>query len=169
MLSRTRVALCSFQSLTFRIWLRLGVFHWHPQYEIIFISGGSGKRFIDGQVSQYENGDLIFLGPNITHVGFRECVLQGHYQIVVQFDDLFGDEFLNHIELTPLKRLIARAQGGIVFSENAKTKLSKSFQSLMSLLDISVKMCHSYRSKVCHSYRMNLCHLYRFKVCHFKG
>ena len=107
--------------------------HLHPEFELIYISGGSGKRFIDGNVSHYEHGDLILLGPNIPHAGFKDCVLQGYFQVVVQFDDLFGKEFLKHIELSPLRRLMENARGGIVFSEKLKKELGKSFEHMNAL------------------------------------
>jgi len=107
--------------------------HLHPEFELIYISGGSGKRFIDGNVSHYENGDLILLGPNIPHAGFKDCVLQGYFQVVVQFDHLFEKEFLNHIELSPLRRLMENARGGIVFSEKLKKELGDTFEHIKAL------------------------------------
>ena len=107
--------------------------HLHPEFELIYISGGSGKRFIDGNVSHYEHGDLILLGPNIPHAGFKDCVLQGYFQVVVQFDDLFGKEFLKHIELSPLRRLMENARGGIVFSEKLKKELGNTFKHIKAL------------------------------------
>jgi len=34
--------------------------HFHPEYEIVYISNGRGKRHIGEHVSFYEQGDLIF-------------------------------------------------------------------------------------------------------------
>lgn len=107
--------------------------HWHPEFELIYISGGSGKRFIDGNLSYYDKGDLIFLGPNIPHAGFKDCVLQGHFQVVVQFENPFGKEFLENVELSPLRRLLENSRGGIVFSEEVKRKLAGPFERLTSL------------------------------------
>lgn len=107
--------------------------HWHPEFELIYISGGSGKRFINGHVSHYEQGDLVFLGPNIPHAGFKDCVLQGYFQVVVQFGNLFGEEFLENVELSPLRRLLKNAKGGIVFSDKVKKELAEPFKNLISL------------------------------------
>lgn len=108
-------------------------FHCHPEYELIYISGGSGKRFIDGNVSYYEDGDLILLGPNIPHAGFKDCVLQGYFQVVVQFDDLFSNGFTDKVELSPLRRLLENANGGIIFSDDTRKKLVDSFGGLETL------------------------------------
>ena len=111
---------------------RISGLHWHPEYEIIYISGGDGKRFIDGKVTYYEDGDLIFLGPNIIHTGFKECILQGHVQVVVQFQNLFGNGFLNHVELSPLIRLLENANSGLLFSQSLREQLSPIFEEIDS-------------------------------------
>ncbi|MBV6655767.1 MAG: AraC family ligand binding domain-containing protein, partial [Mameliella sp.] len=33
--------------------------HFHPEYEIVYISKGKGKRHIGDHISYYEDGDLI--------------------------------------------------------------------------------------------------------------
>lgn len=46
--------------------------HFHPEYEIVYISHGRGKRHIANHISYYEDGDLVFLGPNLPHLSFTE-------------------------------------------------------------------------------------------------
>ena len=46
--------------------------HFHPEIELVFIENGSGKRHIGNHISQYSNGDLIMVGPNLPHFGFTD-------------------------------------------------------------------------------------------------
>ncbi|MBK9017515.1 MAG: AraC family ligand binding domain-containing protein [Saprospiraceae bacterium] len=48
----------------------LPYWHCHPEYEIVFITNGRGKRQIAEHISYYEDGDLIFLGPEHPAFGF---------------------------------------------------------------------------------------------------
>jgi AraC-like DNA-binding protein len=46
--------------------------HYHLEYELSFITEGSGKRIVGDSVEEFHPGDLIFIGPRIPHVWFPE-------------------------------------------------------------------------------------------------
>ncbi len=95
--------------------------HFHPEYEIVYISNGKGKRHIGDHISYYENGDLIFLGPDLPHFGFTERIMEEHLEIVLQMkEDFMGPEFLTKPELHLIAQLFNRAHHGISF--HGKTK-----------------------------------------------
>jgi hypothetical protein len=35
--------------------------HYHPEYEIVFVEGASGTRHIGDHISRYEGSDLVFI------------------------------------------------------------------------------------------------------------
>ena len=37
------------------------LWHYHPEIEMVFVNGGSGKRQIGSHVSYYTDGDLILI------------------------------------------------------------------------------------------------------------
>jgi len=129
--------------------------HWHihPEYEIVYISNGRGKRHIGDHISYYENGDLIFLGPDLPHFGFTEELAEEHVEIVVQMKENFmGPEFLQRPELVDIQRLFERSKQGISF--NGKTKMAVGkilrrmpsldpYERLMSLLEVLQRMARS--------------------------
>jgi hypothetical protein len=41
--------------------------HYHPEYEIVMVTESTGKRFIGDHISDFNPGNLAFLGPNIPH------------------------------------------------------------------------------------------------------
>ena len=46
------------------------LWHYHPEYEIVYITGASGTRHVGDHISRYEGSDLVFIGPNIPHLNF---------------------------------------------------------------------------------------------------
>lgn len=46
--------------------------HYHQEYELSFITEGSGKRIVGDSVEEFHPGDLIFIGPRIPHVWFPD-------------------------------------------------------------------------------------------------
>ena len=48
------------------------VWHYHQEYELSFITEGSGKRIVGDSTETFNPGDLIFIGPRIPHVWIPE-------------------------------------------------------------------------------------------------
>jgi len=48
------------------------VWHYHQEFELSFITEGSGERIVGDSVEPFHPGDLIFIGPRIPHVWISE-------------------------------------------------------------------------------------------------
>lgn len=46
--------------------------HYHQEFELSFITEGSGKRIVGDSIEEFHPGDLIFIGPRIPHVWLPE-------------------------------------------------------------------------------------------------
>ena len=44
--------------------------HFHPEYEIVYVEAERGIRHIGDHISNYTESDLVFIGPNIPHLNF---------------------------------------------------------------------------------------------------
>lgn len=120
--------------------------HFHPEYEIVYISNGQGKRHIGNHISHYENGDLIFLGPNLPHFGFCDQFMEEHTEIVIQMkEDFLGKDFFQAPEMTIIKQLFERSKQGLIFAPIVKEEIGKhlldmpemdSFDRLLVLLKV---------------------------------
>lgn len=120
--------------------------HYHPEYEIVFVRKGSGKLHIGEHLKNYEEGELVFIGPDLPHTGFGYGVIGEHEEIVVQLrKDFLGEEFMQKPELQHIRELFERAKQGLSFQGKARkivaTKLQKMltlshFERLMELLNI---------------------------------
>jgi AraC-like DNA-binding protein/quercetin dioxygenase-like cupin family protein len=106
--------------------------HFHPEYEIVYISKGRGKRHIANHISYYEEGDLIFLGPNLPHLGFTEGHFDDQVEVVVQMkEDFLGREFLNVPEMQDIHHLFERSRKGLIFSGQTKIWAGEQLRALI--------------------------------------
>ena len=132
--------------------------HFHPEYEIVYISNGRGKRHIGDHISYYEDGDLIFLGPDLPHFGFTEDLKDDHVEVVVQMkEDFLGREFFQRPEMQAIQQLFERAKQGISFHGETKKRVGErldqminlnSFDRLLELLSILESLAHSSEYKL---------------------
>lgn len=105
--------------------------HFHPELEIVFIKEGSGKRHIGNHISQYDNGDLIMVGPNLPHYGFTDRFSGTKTEIIVQMkEDFLGKDMFNKIELLSIAKLFERSKSGLSFFGNTKTEVGQRLESL---------------------------------------
>lgn len=91
-------------------------YHYHPELEMVFVFHGRGRRHVGNHISYYEDGDLVFMGPNLPHAGFGYDSVGEYEQIVIQFKyDFLGENFFNKPEMLPIRNLLARSQQGIQY------------------------------------------------------
>ncbi len=110
------------------------VWHCHPEYEIVYISNGKGKRQIDNHISYYDDGDLIFLGPNLPHFGFTAERQDGYIEIVVQFKKEFlGPDFFKAPEMHAINKLFQRAESGLSFSGDTRHRIGHKLIKMLKL------------------------------------
>lgn len=111
-----------------------GFWHFHPEYEIVYISRGRGKRHIGDHISYYEDGDLLFLGPNLPHFGFTEELADDHFEVVVQMkEDFLGRDFFQRPEMREINLLFERAKQGISYAGQTKEIVGQRLDRLIEL------------------------------------
>jgi len=52
--------------------LEISTWHYHNNYEISFITEGTGKRIVADSIEEFQPGDLVFIGSNLPHVWIAE-------------------------------------------------------------------------------------------------
>jgi AraC-like DNA-binding protein len=102
------------------------VWHYHPEVELIFVCGGSGKRQIGSNISYFTEGDLVLMGSNLPHCGMTNENTKNDYEMVIQFKpDFLGETIWELPEMQRIANLLEKSKAGIVFSENVKKTIGK--------------------------------------------
>ncbi len=127
--------------------------HYHPEYELVYVEAATGIRHVGQHVSGYVKSDLVLIGPNIPHLNFDYGLKTEYKQIVVQFRENFlGFAMATAQEFDAIKNLFSKSVYGLSFTgvtkKNAVEKLkalqSKDhFQQLLCLLEILQELAHS--------------------------
>jgi len=122
------------------------VWHYHPEIELVFVNGGSGKRQIGSHISYYTDGDLILIGSHLPHCGFTNQETGNKNETVIQLKpDFLGNDFFGMPETRNILGLFNRAKAGIAFSGETKQRIGKKiemmegqaqFDRLLSMLEI---------------------------------
>ena len=103
--------------------------HYHPECELTYIVGSSGKRFVGDSILPFGPGDLVLVGSNLPHYWRNETPAEYSpdlaHSLVVQFrEECFGVEFLSLPELDRVRKLLLRARRGIAFTGDARKTVS---------------------------------------------
>jgi len=120
--------------------------HYHPEYELVYVEASNGIRHVGQHISSYMGSDLVLIGPNIPHLNFDYGLKTAYKQIVVQLKQHFlGDAFHEIPELSSIQQLFERASLGLSFSGKTKITVVEKlkhmqtvdhFKQLLCLLDI---------------------------------
>ncbi|WP_040496881.1 AraC family transcriptional regulator [Fulvivirga imtechensis] len=111
---------------------KLPYWHIHPEMELVYVNGGSGKRHIGNQLSYFNNGDLIFIGANLPHYGFTDRLTGNRSETILQMrEDFLGEYFFSIPEMALVKKLIERARKGIAFHGKTKRAVGKKIEKLI--------------------------------------
>ena len=109
-------------------------YHFHPEFEIVCVLNGSGTRHIGNSFSRYENGDLVFIGPNLPHDGFGLNAHGLHEEIVIQIrEEVFQQSIVNRPEMASIVSLLERVKHGICFTGSTKDKITRRLKRLVKL------------------------------------
>ena len=151
---------------SFRILLSPGLsdvflWHFHPEYEIVYVEGAGGIRHVGDHISRYEGSDLVFIGPNIPHLNFDYGVKTSCEQVVVQMkEDFLGRDFLLTPEMSEIRLLFEKARYGLSFRGKTKDlvgarlkQLSECshFDQLLTLLQVFQLLATSSEVEILHS------------------
>ncbi|GAB3014048.1 AraC family transcriptional regulator [Spirosoma pulveris] len=136
------------------------LWHYHPEYEIVYIEGANGTRHVGDHISRYEGSDLVFIGPNIPHLNFDYGVKTDHKKVVVQLkEDFLGEVLWQAPEFAAITQLFERARSGISFYGHTKQVVGEQlhqladlppFERLMQLLSIFQRLATSTESVSLH-------------------
>jgi AraC-like DNA-binding protein len=108
--------------------------HYHPEYELVYVEATAGIRHVGLHVSSYVASDLVLIGPNIPHLNFDYGLQVEYRQVVVQLkEDFLGNAFLHTPEFEAIERLFARAAFGLSFGGAVKQRVGEELKAMFAM------------------------------------
>ena len=122
------------------------LWHFHPEYELVYIEGEGNTRHIGHHIGEWKRSDLVFVGSNIPHLNF-DYGMKGEYEkSVLQIRaDFINQSVALSPEMIGVSQLFEEAAHGISFSEPVQylvaTRMKKlhtlpRFQQFVEVLEI---------------------------------
>ena len=100
--------------------------HFHPEYELVYIKNADGTRHVGEHISQYEGSDLVLIGSNIPHLNFDYGVKTNCEKVVLQIHpDFKATTFQQLPELNHIDQLFEKSQYGIAFHGITKMEIGQ--------------------------------------------
>lgn len=115
--------------------------HYHPQYELLYISQSNGIRFVGDNVSQFHPGELVLVGPYLPHLWRNDPSYYNNegkdYKvktIVIKFTkDFIGENTFNNPEFSDINQLLELSKFGVSFGKPVSKRLHKEITRLVDL------------------------------------
>ncbi|MBK8504054.1 MAG: helix-turn-helix domain-containing protein [Saprospiraceae bacterium] len=109
--------------------------HSHKNFELNFITSGSGRRIVGNNISSYEPGDLVLLGPNLAHCWeVSESDREMASCIVIHFyENIINSDFFNIPELEKVVELLDQSTYGLWFKGHGVIVIQEKLEELINL------------------------------------
>jgi len=113
--------------------------HYHPEFEIIFVEKSYGIRLMGNHVGNFSDGDLMFISPNLPHVWKNdEDFYKGNKDLlvdvyVIQFrEDALMEGFFDLPEFSHIKKLFFIGQQGLQIKGKERLEISELIKKVYS-------------------------------------
>lgn len=107
-----------------------GVYHHHPEYELILVDRGSGVRIVGDDISEFKENDLVFLGSSLSHVWrcdpeyyFDNGTFSGKGYVIQFLEDFMGKGFIDLLENRGLRDFFSHSSRGCEFFGRTKERI----------------------------------------------
>ena len=135
-----------------------GLWHFHPEYELVLNVKSNGTRIIGDSVELFDMYDMVLIAGNIPHCWnyYRQNnTLPDNHGIIVNFKlESLGEPLLSQHEFHSFKELLSEADRGIAFSVEDSKKAevflmrmvnNKGIDKMIDFFNIIKILCSSER------------------------
>ena len=105
--------------------------HYHPEFEIIYVEKSYGIRLMGDNIDHFSDGDLMFVSPYLPHVWRNHNdFYQGNKDLMVKVyvihfkEDALGPKFFDLPEFNHIKQLFKRGQQGVLITGESRRHIS---------------------------------------------
>lgn len=134
--------------------------HFHPEFELVYITNADGPRHVGSHISEYHGSDLVFIGSDIPHLNFDYGVKTESEKVVLHIQPAFRSMVFQEIpEFDSIYTLFEKSQHGIAFHGEIKdvigTRLlafhtKNPFDQFLELLQIFQLLANSNEYELLH-------------------
>lgn len=104
--------------------------HYHPEFELTYITSGRGIRYVGNGFEYFEEDDLVLLGPNLPHCWKNTGTQKGKSgAIVIHWDSSFLG---NNKEYAAIAELFSKSQYGVKYSAAVSRKTKEKLQKMLA-------------------------------------
>ena len=108
--------------------------HFHPEYELVYIEAEQGKRHVGDHISHFIGADLVLIGSNIPHLNFDHGIQTPYRKVVLHLDkDFVTNILLKTSELKHLNGLFEDAKNAVSFTQIEKKEIGRRLFKLEQL------------------------------------
>lgn len=124
--------------------------HYHNNFEISFITEGSGKRIVADSIEEFQPGDLVFIGRNLPHVWIADKEARSPSNrtlemVFLQFTaEIFGSQLLALPEFRNVAKALALSERGIQVVGQTLNEVSELMLQMPYMKGFE-RMLHFYR------------------------
>jgi AraC-like DNA-binding protein/quercetin dioxygenase-like cupin family protein len=131
--------------------------HYHPEYELNMVLNSNGKRIIGDSILEYDELDLVLIGPNTPHAWTGNDGNDAQVVTIQFHSDFVSSKMLERKLMYPIRELLDKANRGVLFSKetavNIKERImklseSQDFDSLLDFFSILYDLSVSRNQKV---------------------
>lgn len=138
--------------------------HYHPEFELLYISQSNGIRFVGDSVSHFFPGDLVLVGAYLPHLWrndpsyYKENETNQVKTIVIKFlRNFIGEDTFNNPEFSEINQMLEQSKFGISFGKNISENLHDELigivhlspvEQSIKLLDLLCRLSFSKDKKV---------------------
>jgi AraC-like DNA-binding protein len=130
--------------------LEKSTWHYHNNFEISFITEGSGKRIVADSIEEFQPGDLVFIGRNLPHVWITDKETRAPSErtlemVFLQFTlDVVGSQLLSLHEFKYVAKALALSERGIQIMGQTLNEVSEIMLQLPYLKSFE-RMLHFFK------------------------
>lgn len=108
------------------------LWHYHPEWEIVWTSSGKGQRYVGCSIEPFERGDLVLLAGNLPHTWFSDpdCVEEARCSVIHFLPDMWGEGFWKLPETQKLNALCDSALRGVRFTGEGVYEVGRKMEAL---------------------------------------
>ncbi len=108
------------------------VIHSHKNYELNYMVNARGRRFVEGNIANFREGDLVMMGPEVAHGWEIKNKEDNPTSITIHFaEDFFKTGLFDIPEFKCLRNILDQSQYGLYFQGIQPNIIEKELRTLM--------------------------------------